>query len=173
MVADGQAHGRMREAGCSCDEPRVRRGGAAGLACVVGARRASRAAGPGRGGPRARRDYPKCAPILTSDNFGNSCTCGDLGDMRLMDAKCPWKGRKSTHFRQALTSLTSDKSDEPALRVHASLSVDALPVRRHCAAGQTKPVGNGGDIFSGAEPFQWDGVRLSRHDGAYQRHGRE
>lgn len=158
MVADGQAHGRMREAGCSCGGPRVCRGGAAGLAC---------------GGPRARRDYPKCAPVLTSDNFGNSCTCGDLGDMRLMDAKCPWKGRKSTHFRQALTSLTSDKSDELALRVHASLSVDALPVRRHCAAGQTKPVGNGGDIFSGAEPFQWDGVRLSRHDEAYQRHGRE
>lgn len=158
MVADEQAHGRMGEAGCSCGGPRVCRGGAAGLAC---------------GGPRARRDYPKCAPVLTSDNFGNSCTCGDLGDMRLMDAKCPWKGRKSTHFRQALTSLTSDKSDELALRVHASLSVDALPVRRHCAAGQTKPVGNGGDIFSGAEPFQWDGVRLSRHDEAYRRHGRE
>ena len=165
MVADGQAHGRM--GACARQVARV-----VGLTCGVGAWRAPGASW-GRGGPRVRRDYPKCAPVLTSDNFGNSCTCGDLGDMRLMDAKCPWKGRKSTHFRQALTSLTSDKSDELALRVHASLSVDALPVRRHCAAGQTKPVGNGGDIFSGAEPFQWDGVRLSRHDEAYQRHGRE
>ncbi len=165
MVADGQAHGRM--GACARQVARV-----VGPGRVVGAWRASRVPW-GRGGPRVRRDYPKCAPVLTSDNFGNSCTCGDLGDMRLMDAKCPWKGRKSTHFRQALTSLTSDKSDELALRVHASLSVDALPVRRHCAAGQTKPVGNGGDIFSGAEPFQWDGVRLSRHDEAYQRHGRE